>query len=174
MRQYYRLHRRQWQSQNKLRIAKKIGTKGMYYVPYNKKDQYQEDHEKSLLTTTSSRSHCYRRGLFMKPGKLQRGMPLLWILRGHMVNANVMPQLCEKIKVCLNRRHNLIKLFMASASIQPGVVTPTERVTQYNIYKIKKGISIKILFESKQFIFLLRQNQAIKNKRMNIVIFGEG
>ena len=110
----------------------------------------------------------------MKPGKLQRGMPLLWILRGHMVNANVMPQLCEKIKVCLNRRHNLIKLFMASASIQPAVVTPTERVTQYNIYKIKKGISIKILFEGKQFIFLLRQSQAIKNKRMNIVIFGEG
>ena len=25
----------------------------------------------------------------MKPGKLQRGMPLLWILRGHMVNAKV-------------------------------------------------------------------------------------
>jgi len=83
----------------------------------------------------------------MKPGKIQRGMSLLWIIcvvTWLLWMQRWMPQLCEKIKVCpyLNRRHNLIKLFMASAIIQPGVVTPTERVAKYNINKIKTERSI--------------------------------
>ena len=89
----------------------------------------------------------------MKPGKLQWGMSLLWIIC-------VVTWYCECRRECLdcvrkskcpylNRRHNLIQLFMASANIQPGVVSPTERVTQYNINKIKTGRSIKILLACK-------------------------